>query len=44
MACKEKGIKTSFVEMPGFNHFDIALDLNNKDSPLFQAVLDQIKA
>ena len=44
MACKEKGIKTSFVEMYGFNHFDIALDLNNKDSPLFQAVLDQIKA
>ena len=44
MACKEKGIKTSFVEMYGFNHFDIALDLNNKNSPLFQAVLDQIRA
>ena len=44
LACKEKGIETSLVEMPGFNHFDIALDLNNRDSPLFQAVLNQIKA
>ena len=42
-ACNQKGIETSFIEILGFNHFDIALELNKKDSPLFQAVLKQIK-
>ena len=43
-ACTEKGIETSFIEMPRFNHFDIALELNKKDNSLFQAVLKQIKS
>ncbi|MBT6033362.1 MAG: alpha/beta hydrolase [Kordiimonadaceae bacterium] len=41
-ACQDKGIETSYIDMPVFNHFDIILELNKKDSPLFQAVLDQI--
>lgn len=43
-ACAKKGIQTSYVAMPVFNHFDIVMNLNKKDSPLFQALLDQIKA
>lgn len=43
-ACEEKGIETSYVDMPVFNHFDIVMNLNRKDSPLFQAVLSQIRA
>lgn len=43
-ACNEKGITTSYVDMPVFNHFDIVMELNKKDSPLFQAVLDQINS
>lgn len=43
-ACNEKGIETSYIEMIRINHFDIALELNKKDSPLFQAVLKQIKS
>jgi len=43
-ACNEKGIETSYIEMTRINHFDIALELNKKDSPLFQAVLKQIKS
>lgn len=43
-ACSEKGIETSYVGMPLYNHFDIAMALNKKDSPLFQAVLQQINS
>jgi len=42
-ACLRAGIECSYVDMPTFNHFDIVFDLNKKDSPLFQAVLQQIK-
>lgn len=42
-ACLRNGIECSYMDMPAVNHFDIALDLNKKDSPLFQAVLRQIK-
>ncbi|MDG1996352.1 MAG: hypothetical protein P8J14_07660, partial [Emcibacteraceae bacterium] len=43
-ACNQRGISTSYVEMPIFNHFDIVMNLNKKESPLFQAVLSQIKS
>ncbi|VAV92715.1 hypothetical protein MNBD_ALPHA02-2067 [hydrothermal vent metagenome] len=41
-AWQKAGHKASFIPMPGFNHFDIILELNNKNSPLFKAILDQI--
>lgn len=43
-ACNKKGISTSYVEMPIFNHFDIVMNLNKKESPLFQAVFSQIRS
>ncbi|MBT5074058.1 MAG: alpha/beta hydrolase [Kordiimonadaceae bacterium] len=43
-ACAEKGIETSYIESPVVNHFDIVMNLNKKDSPLFQAVLGQIRS
>ncbi|MCC3860517.1 alpha/beta hydrolase [Pseudemcibacter aquimaris] len=43
-ACQKKGINTSYVKMPKFNHFDIVMELNKKDSPLFKAVLNQIRS
>lgn len=43
-ACNKKGIATSYVEMPVFNHFNIVMNLNDPDSPLFNAVLDQIRS
>lgn len=36
------GHEASYVAMSAFNHFDIILELNNKNSPLFQAILAQI--
>ncbi|MCP4296026.1 MAG: alpha/beta hydrolase [Proteobacteria bacterium] len=39
---REAGHSALFVEMPTFNHFDIVLDLCNKSSPLFNAILNQI--
>lgn len=42
-ACLRAGTECSYVDMPVVNHFDIVLDLNKKDSPLFQAVLNQIE-
>jgi arylformamidase len=30
----------TFVPMPGFNHFDVILELNNPHSPLFAALAD----
>ncbi|PHZ83624.1 alpha/beta hydrolase [Paremcibacter congregatus] len=38
------GHPASFMELAGFNHFDVIMELGNKDSRLFQAVLDQIRA
>jgi len=43
-ACSKNGIETSYLDMPVFNHFDIILELNNKNSPLFQAILNQIRS
>ncbi len=43
-ACTENGIKTAYLDMPVFNHFDIILELNNKNSPLFQTILNQIRS
>ena len=41
-AWQEAGHLATYVDMPTFNHFDIILELNNKNSPLFRAILDQI--
>ncbi|MBL4801393.1 MAG: alpha/beta hydrolase [Emcibacter sp.] len=41
-AWQKAGHQASYVQMPAFNHFDIILELNNKNSPLFKAVLAQI--
>lgn len=41
-ACQDKDIETSYIESPAFNHFDIVMNLNKSESPLFQAVLKQI--
>lgn len=41
-ACLRAGIDCSYLDMPSVNHFDIVMDLGKKDSPLFQAVLNQI--
>jgi len=41
-AWQKAGHKASFIPMAGFNHFDIILELNNRNSPLFRAILDQI--
>ena len=43
-ACAEQGIDTSYIYSPAFNHFNIVMNLNKKDSPLFQAVLGQIRS
>tara|TARA_R110002096_G_scaffold428927_1_gene641216 strand:+ start:44913 stop:45758 length:846 start_codon:yes stop_codon:yes gene_type:complete len=43
-ACLRAGLGCRYIDMPSVNHFDIVLDLNKKDSPLFQAVLHQIEA
>ncbi len=43
-ACLRAGIECSYLDMPAVNHFGIVLDLNKKDSPLFQAVLNQIRS
>ena len=39
----EAGHKSLYIEMQGFNHFDIIMELGNQHSPLFKAVLEQIK-
>ena len=41
-AWQKSGHDARYIAMPAFNHFDIILELNNKNSPLFQAVLKQI--
>lgn len=41
-AWQKAGHKASYVDMPAFNHFDIILELGNKNSPLFKAILSQI--
>jgi len=41
-AWQKAGHKASYVDMPAFNHFDIILELGNKTSPLFEAILAQI--
>ncbi len=41
-AWQDAGHEACYVDMPGFNHFDIILELNEKNSPLFQAILAQI--
>ncbi|HPF47504.1 MAG TPA: alpha/beta hydrolase [Emcibacteraceae bacterium] len=42
--CLRRGIDCAYLDMPAVNHFDIVFDLNEKDSPLFQAILHQIEA
>lgn len=42
-AWQKAGHDATYVAMPAFNHFDIILELNNQNSPLFQAVLTQIR-
>ncbi len=41
-AWQEAGHVATYIDMLGFNHFDIILELNNKNSPLFRAILEQI--
>lgn len=41
-AWNKAGHISQYIDMPAFNHFDIILELNNKHSPLFKAVLKQI--
>jgi len=41
-AWRAAGHAESYIDMPGFNHFDVILQLNNRRSPLFQAILAQI--
>jgi len=43
-AWQQSGLYFSYIDMPKFNHFDIILELNKKDSPLFQAVYNIISA
>lgn len=40
-AWQKAGHEASYVAMPAFNHFDIILELGNKNSPLFKAILSQ---
>lgn len=40
----EAGHMSRYIDMPEFNHFDVISELGNKNSPLFQAVLDQIRS
>ena len=37
-ALQAHGIPSAFVPMPGFNHFDVVMELGNPDGPLFAAV------
>lgn len=39
---RERGHPGHYVAMPGTNHFDIVLTLNDPDSPLTQAILGQM--
>jgi len=41
-AWQKAGNTARFVDMPAFNHFDIILELNNKNSPLFKALVSLI--
>ena len=43
-ACLRIGHSCRYIDMPSVNHFDIVFALNDKDSPLFQAVLNQIRS
>ena len=43
-ACLRGGIDCSYLDMPSVNHFNIVMALCKKDSPLFQAVFNQIKS
>lgn len=42
-ACLRAGLSCRYIDMPSVNHFDIVLDLNKKNSPLFQSVLHMIE-
>jgi len=42
-AWQQAGNIAGFVDMPACNHYDIILELNNKNSPLFAALLARIK-
>ncbi len=39
-AWRAAGNLARVIDMPGFHHFDIALDLQNADSPLVEAVVE----
>ncbi|MBL4612329.1 MAG: alpha/beta hydrolase [Emcibacter sp.] len=41
-AWKKAGHEATIVDMSAFNHFDIILELNNENSPLFKTVLAQM--
>jgi arylformamidase len=43
-ACLRAGLSCLYIDMPSVNHFDIVFALNDKNSPLFEAVLHQIEA
>lgn len=43
-ACLRAGLSCRYVDMPSVNHFDIVFALNDKHSPLFEAVLHQIES
>ena len=41
-AWRERGFPGSYVPMPGTNHYDIVLTLNDPHSPLTQAIFEQM--
>ncbi len=41
-AWKARGLPCELIDMPGFNHFDVVLELANAGSPLTRAVLRQM--
>ncbi|CAB3908312.1 alpha/beta hydrolase [Achromobacter mucicolens] len=41
-AWRERGFPGRYVPMPGTNHFDIVLTLNDPNSPLTQAIFEQM--
>lgn len=41
-ALRAKGMDSTFIAMPGFNHFDVVLELANAQSALFEAVMERM--
>jgi arylformamidase len=43
-AWQQHGHYFSYIDMPKFNHFDIIMELNNRESPLFKSIYNIISA